>query len=209
MNNEPQNDLVVLVADKNMMFALRGILNRHKPLKIRAITSTIIPNNRHDPGCRNNPQDILRSYFRTHRHALVVLDHQGCGGEHLIREKIETDIETLLSKNGWGDRAAAVVISPELEAWVWSDSPAVDEKLGWKDRSPKLRDWLRKNTDYWATGDAKPSRPKEAVEYALREVIKPRSSSIYMELAKSVSWKNCSDPAFAKLVQTLQKWFGV
>ena len=96
-----------------------------------------------------------------------------------------------------------------MEAWVWSDSPHVAEKLGWSNRLPKLRDWLQKETDFWPAGQVKPARPKEAMEKALREVRKPRSSSIYEELAKSVSLKNCSDPAFAKLTDKLTAWFGV
>lgn len=114
-----------------------------------------------------------------------------------------------MSKNGWGDRAAAIVIEPELEAWVWSISKQVDEKLGWSNRSPKLREWLQRETAFWPADQAKPARPKEAMEKALREVRKPRSSSIFEDLAKSVSLKGCSDPAFAKLTGKLVEWFGV
>ncbi len=36
---------------------------------------------------------------------------------------------------------------------------------------------------------------------------KPRSSAIYRALAESVSFRRCIDPAFQKLVTTLQTWF--
>ncbi len=139
---------------------------------------------------------------------MVLLDHEGSGGEKKQRQELETQIEAVLSKNGWADRAAAIVIEPELEAWVWSNSSQVDEKLGCSNRSPKLREWLQRETEFWPADQAKPDRPKEAMKKALREVRKPRSSSIFEDLAKSVSLKGCRDQAFAKLTNKLQEWFG-
>ena len=205
---ETQQDLVVLAADKDMEFAVRGIVSRHQSLQIRKPNVKFLVHSKHDPGCRNEPEGLIRLYCRSHRHALVLLDHEGSGGEKRKREEIETEIEAVLSKNGWGDRAAAIVIAPELEAWVWSSSSQVDEKLGWQNRSPKLRDWLCENTDFWPAGHEKPARPKEAMQKALYQAGKARSSAIYEELAKAVSWKDCSDPAFAKLTAKLMEWFG-
>ena len=113
---ETQQDLVVLAADKDMEFAVRGIVSHHKSLQIRKLDAKFLVHSKHDPGCRNEPEGILRLYCRSHRYALVLLDHEGSGGEKRKREKIEAEIEAVLSKNGWADRAAAVVIAPELEA---------------------------------------------------------------------------------------------
>ncbi|HEY4589423.1 MAG TPA: hypothetical protein VII86_09345, partial [Thermoanaerobaculia bacterium] len=100
----------------------------------------------------------------------------------------------------------AVVISPELESWVWSDSPHVERALGW-DRGPApLRSWLQEK-GLLEAGAAKPAQPKEAVELALKTVRTPRSSSIYLELARSVSTDRCTDPAFLKLKRCLREWF--
>lgn len=203
-----QQDLVVLAADKDMEFAVRGIVSRYKSLQIRDIDVKYLRHPEHDPGCRSEPEGLLRLYCRSHKYALVLLDHEGSGGEKKTREEIEAGIEAVLCKNGWPDRAAAIVIEPELEAWVWSDSPHVAEKLGWANRPTKLRDWLREKTDYWPAEQIKPARPKEAMKKALREVGKPWSSAIFGELAKTVSLTNCSDPAFAKLTVKLKKWFG-
>jgi hypothetical protein len=112
----------------------------------------------------------------------------------------------ILSQNGWGQRTSAIVIDPELEIWVWSDSPHVDEVLGWSGRQPDLRTWLTQRGSI-TDRNGKPNLPKEATEAALKEVRKPRSSSIYQQLAEKVSLGRCVDPAFIKLKNTLQSWF--
>jgi hypothetical protein len=119
---------------------------------------------------------------------------------------LESEIEEHLSGAGWGDRAAAIVISPELENWVWSDSPHVDRALGWEGRTVPLRDWLREN-GFLDAGAAKPANPKEAVVRALFTARKPFSSSIYFGLAQLVSTDRCTDPAFLKLKRCLREWF--
>ena len=45
------------------------------------------------------------------------------------------------------------------------------------------------------------------MEKILRMKSKPRSSSIYLALAKRVSLQRCQDPAFLKLKTTLASWF--
>ncbi|HEY2289968.1 MAG TPA: hypothetical protein VGM86_04625 [Thermoanaerobaculia bacterium] len=119
---------------------------------------------------------------------------------------LESQLEERLAQSGWEDRAAAVVISPELENWVWSDSPHVERVLGWERGSAPLRGWLQEK-GLLEAGVAKPARPKEAVELALWTVRKPRSSAIYFELAQNVSTDRCTDPAFLKLRRCLCEWF--
>ena len=48
-----------------------------------------------------------------------------------------------------------------------------------------------------------PPRPKEAMEAALRQVRKPRSSAIYLELAQRVSLRGHTEPAFQRFVHPL------
>ncbi len=97
-----------------------------------------------------------------------------------------------------------MAIDPELEAWVWSDSPHVARALCWVDGD--LQQWLAER-DLLTPGQSKPSRPKEAVEKVLRRTHTPRSSSIYRQLASHVSFKRCQDTAFVKLLGTLKTWF--
>jgi len=209
MTNTPtQKDLIVLAADKNMEFAIKGVLNRFKSLAIREVSSDFRVHMENDPGCLVRGHDFLKPFTRKYSHAIIVLDLEGCGQESVKREQLENDIEDRLDKSGWEDRAAAIVIDPELEAWVWSNSPHVDSILGWHGKEPCLRDWLQ-SREYLVPGIIKPVRPKEALEDALRTVRKPRSSSLYLQIAQSVSIDRCIDPSFVKLKKTFQKWFCV
>jgi len=199
-----QRDLVVLVADKNIEFALRGLLSRPQALGIRLPDYTLYVHPERDPGCLRKAAPFLRPYACCFRYALVVLDREGCGRQERTRAELETEIEAGLAGAGWENRAAAVVLDPELEAWIWSDSPEVDRVLGWAELPP-LRTWLR--SQGFTFSAHKPDRPKEAVEAALRFVRRPRSSAIFRELAERVSLERCRDPAFAKLRQCLGNWF--
>lgn len=199
-------DLVVLSADLDIEFALQGVLSRHKALGVRPIQVRFYRHPGRDPGCRTNAHEYLRSFVNTFRHALVVFDLEGSGSETKHRTQIELEIESRLRDNGWNDRAAVVVISPEVEAWVWSDSPHVDRVCGWTDRTPSLREWLALNK-FVATGQTKPSDPKRAFRDALRLVRKQPSAALFKELANTVSLTRCTDPSFEKLRETLQRWF--
>ena len=206
--NKSREDLVVLVADKNMEYSLRGILERPHSLGIKKINFVIYTHPKRDPGCFVDGHNyLLREVTRFH-HALIIFDREGCGRERLTRIELEKEIEIRLSSSGWGDRASAIVIDPELENWIWSDSPEVDATLGWQGISTPLRTWL-KEKNLLADHSLKPSPPKKAFEDALKQVRKPRSASIYKQIADKVSLKRCQDPAFLKLKGTLADWFAV
>ena len=205
MSPVPQKDLIILVADKNMEFAVRGILTRLEALGIRDITYDLYVHPERDPGCLNRGHDFLRPFFKSHARALMLLDHHGCGHESATSESLECEIENRLAQSGWKD-CAAIVISPELENWAWSDSPHVDTILGWEGRKPDLKCWLVEN-GHWVDGESKPRIPKEALEAAIRLVRKQRSSSLYRDLASKVSLDRCEDRSFTKLKTTLKAWF--
>ncbi|HEY0553853.1 MAG TPA: hypothetical protein VGG20_06265 [Thermoanaerobaculia bacterium] len=202
----PRKDLILLVADKNMEASLRGLLSRSQSLKCRPVTFDLYVHPERDPGCLLRGHDFLRPFASRYERALVLLDHEGCGREAVVRSGLESELEERLGDAGWGDRAAAVVISPELENWVWSDSPHIDRALGWTSSEISLRDWLMEK-GFLSAGAIKPLKPKEAVEVVLRTARKPRSSSIYLDLAKLVGTDRCTDPAFQKLRRCLQEWF--
>ncbi|MEJ5276988.1 MAG: hypothetical protein WHU94_13845, partial [Thermogemmata sp.] len=65
-------DLVVLVADKNMEHALKGILGRPAALHIRPITFDIFIHPRRDPGVLNYAPNFLRLHMAKYRYALVL-----------------------------------------------------------------------------------------------------------------------------------------
>lgn len=198
-------DLVVLAADVSIEAALQGILGRPKAIGMRRVTYDTRAHPRRDPGCRLQAHEFLSPLRSLYRHALVVFDREGSGSTEPTLG-MEDRLRGLLYANGWESRSDVLVIDPELEVWVWSDSPRVDEALHWARGRPPLRAWLR-SRGYWPMGQAKPTAPKAAVLAALREVGIPPSSSIYLRLATSVSVERCSDPAFGRLRSRLRAWF--
>jgi hypothetical protein len=202
-----RQDLAVLVPDKDIEATLQALLKRPEALAIRAVSFRIYVNTDRDPGCLLRPQTILHAGLaKQFAHALVVFDHDGCGQEDKPREELEAQAVDILRAAGWEDRAEAVVIDPELENWVWSDSPHVATGLGWPDSLNALCAWLQEQ-GLWNPDYAKPADPKACVERVRRHVLKPRSSAMYGQLAASVSTSRCTDPAFAKLKRILHGWF--
>ena len=103
-------------------------------------------------------------------------------------QELQETLNLTFASSEWGSRARAIVLVPELEAWIWSDSPEIDMVAGWKNRDPGLRPWLIEQG--WLQEEMiKPVRPKEAFEAALREARKPRSASLYQQIAGSVSFR--------------------
>ena len=203
-----ESDLVVLVSDKDMEWALRGLFSRPAALGIRPLRYEIYVHPERDPGCLRNGHTFLRSMSRRFAYAMVMFDHEGCGREKNACEQIERDVVDSLERSGWESRAAAIVLSPELEVWLWSDSPEVDRCLGWWGKQPDLRTYLTEQ-GIWPGGALKPADPKKATELSLRKVKKPRSSSLYKQIAESVSLKRCGDPAFNRFLTILRSWFPV
>lgn len=208
MSQGSQHDLQVLTADKDTEHALRGLFGRPEALGVRPFTYEMTVHPHKDPGCVG-AAEFLRPFAKKSLYALVVFDREGSGREHeSSREEIEQAIERELDNNGWRDRAAVIVLDPEIESWVWSPSPHVDEALGWAQRSPGLRDWLT-TKKYLREGETKPVRPKEAMRAALREVRRPPSAALFEQIASKVSVKHCRDPSFMKLRAVLQRWFAI
>lgn len=202
---EYPRDLVVLVADADMAEAVRGLLRRPESLGIGKLAWRVVTHAMHDAGCRTAASAELRRFQSEFKQAVVMFDHSGCGDQR-PREVIQREVEAGLARNGWRNRAKAIVIEPELEAWVWSRSRHVPELLGWTAGYPALRSWLERN-GLWRTGESKPIDPKGAMRRALRQMNLQPSARRFAELAGAVSLQRCSDPAFNEFTRTLRKWF--
>lgn len=199
-------DLIVLTADKNTEFLLRGLLPRIPVIeKTRSFSFDIYPHIHKDAGVFNTAHEFLRPFSDQYQYTMVVFDHEGCGHEHISREEMEKKTEDLLSANGWPDRAGVLVISPEIENWVWVHRSHIERAISW-DIELNIYTWLHKK-NLKDPASAKPSRPKEAFEAALFCAATPRSSSIYLELAEKASYRNCADPAFLKMLALMRNWF--
>lgn len=200
-------DLLIVVADRNMEAAVAGILSRPQALRIRPISFDIRAHPHRDSGCCYEGLEFLSVFRDRYQRAVLVFDREGSGREAERPEDVERDLETQLAAAGWQDRAAVLVLDPELESWVWSDSPHVASELGWTAGMRDLRVWLEGH-GFWRVAAAKPTRPKEAMEAVLRYNKKQRSSSVFRRLAEKVSFKRCTDRSFLKLTGCLQRWFG-
>lgn len=203
----PLTDLIVLVPDSNMKAAMEGLFTRASALQITQPSYRILVHPNRDSGCRLQGHELLRTMQRDYRYALLMFDLDGCGVTGTPRTALEAKVETALAAVGWKERSKSVVIAPELDVWVWSDSPWVDRILGWESRTPSLHKWLP-TQGFTFADTGKPDHPKEAMEKALRVSRKPRSSSLYRQLAEKVSIDRCVDPAFLKLKSCLRNWFG-
>lgn len=206
----PEFDLVVLTADKDAEFALRGLLSRPARLAMRPIRAHYLTQYPRDGGCFRTCHDLLRGHIRRAGHALVMLDWEGCGRETTqSRSSVETEIEERMKANGWDRRVAAVVIDPELESWVWSRSGRLSQELGWPVALGDLRDWLETQHFRLAEPTRKPERPKEAFRAVLRACQRKPSAAIFEDLAAKLPLEPCADEALAKLKTTLSGWFPV
>ncbi len=201
-------DLIVLVADADAEWTIRTLLDTRAPaLHIRQINSKVIRDPGRDPGVYLRAQDLLQPYLNQAAYALVMLDREGSGREAKMSAlAMEQDLENRLQESGWRTpngqpRAAAVVLDPELEVWVWSRSPHVAAALGLDENSLAA---VLQQVDRLPNG--KPKRPKQAMLTALRAGRKPHSPQVFQELARNVSLQ-AHERAFDKLRHTLQTWF--
>ena len=197
-------DLVCLVADKNMEAAIEQLFKRPESLGTRVFKPKIVMHPEHDSGCFHNSEKVLK-YYLSAEHALIILDYDWGGVPASNGSELEDMLEHSLNnryEEGW---ARAVVIEPELEAWVFSTSPHVAKILGWPSNQD-LRFFLT-SSDLWMPEEPKPSDPKAALEAALGQKRIPRSSSIYRQLAERVGTKSCTDRSFVRLKSLLKGWF--
>ena len=206
MNSGTQpRDLIVLAADKHISACVETLLQeRRRELAIRAISFDIHRHPHSDPGCRTSAAEFLRPFINRYRYALVVFDHRGCGSSERP-DVIRREVAGQLERNGWRD-SKAIAIVPELETWIWSPSKETARVLGWGHGFRPLRDWLREQ-NLWPAGHGKPIEPKKALEQAIRQKKKVRSSALFREVAAVSAFDECTDPAFGELRTTLRTWF--
>ncbi len=197
------HDLVFLVADKSMEFTLRGALSRPAALGIRPITIEFIVDINHDGGVRTKGPELLALKRKAARHAVMLLDHEGSGASDdsfALEAALDARLRPL-----WGVNGKTIVITPELDVWMWGSDNVLKPVLDWTEPQ-SIREWLH-TRGFTFTAENKPTRPKEAMEAVLKKLRQPQSASLYEAIATKVSLARCSDPAFQKLRTQLQTWF--
>lgn len=117
-------DLVVLVADKNMHFALRGALGRPDAMGTRAIDHEFRTHIGRDGGVRTTGVELLLRDRCRFARALLVVDLEGSGARP---DQTAEDLERVLDQElhaQWGPHAKAIVIAPEVDIWLGLRPPA-------------------------------------------------------------------------------------
>lgn len=197
-------DLVLLVADKNMQATLRGVLARPQAMGIKAISFDIRVHPGRDGGSRTTGASILAVERGRFDHALLIFDLVGSGARTDDPVMLEQQLDAHLGAQ-WADRAKAIVIAPELDAWLWGADSALREVFRWPLDQP-IRQWLLER-GFQFDGAGKPAQPKEALEAIVRIHRQARSSALYEKVAGKLSLKRCRDAAFVRMRTQLQRWF--
>lgn len=192
-------DLVLLVADKDAEQTLKALLEeRRRSIGIRSIQYDIFIHPERDSGVCNGCVKFLRPYINQYNYALVTFDYEGSGCTS-SPQQMERELEAQLQTAGWQDRAAVVVIAPELENWVFASSHHVIRVIANGNQQIYM--------NHLGSVPSKPQRPKETMRQIMREAKVQWSSALFYELARSVSLRGCTDRAFDKLVKALRDWF--
>jgi hypothetical protein len=135
-------DLIVLTADKDMQQLLSGLLPRMPKVyasEVRTFSYDIKVHPLHDCGYKGYG-DFLRVFAQNYAYAIVLLDYEG-SGFHGSPADLAQAIENDVAQNGWQEKNACIVIEPELENWVWVNSPHLAEAIDWASIED-LHQWL-------------------------------------------------------------------
>ncbi len=197
-------DLILLVPDKNTEYTVRGALSRPEALGIRTLDFEVLVEQGRDGGVRRRGSQLLGVQHGRFSHALLLLDYEGSGspvGPVELEAQLDGSLRAL-----WGDRAKAIVIYPEVDAWMWGAETHLRSAVDWR-FSEGIRAWLESQSFVFAP-DGKPLRPKEALTAAFRRAQVPRSSALYEQVARNISLTRCTDEAFLRLRSSVVRWFG-
>ena len=206
-------DLLFYVADGNMKEAIRGFMERDAlqqrvgcgPIDFDARRDIKVAKGQNDPGVYTRGAELLRPFSGEYRHAVVIVDEEweGSPGAAAIRGRVDGHLRAV----GWDASGLALVVCPEADVWLWTDTDHTAQALGWASWT-ELSAALRQ-AEWLADGEVKPVRPKEAAEWALFEGPQDikRSSALYRRVTSKVSTRRCTDGSVEALLATLQTWF--
>lgn len=158
-----------------------------------------------DPGVYTRAAELLRPFAGEYRHIVLIVDEEWDGSPGA--DEIRTRLQAHLAAVGWTDTGLALVVRPEADIWLWTDTDHTAQALGWpgwSELSQALRaeNWLQEES-------IKPERPKEAAEWALKHGVEniKRSSALYRRVTSKVAVSRCTDDSVEALIATLQTWF--
>lgn len=201
-----KRDLIVLCADLQWKITLETICNRHQSLGLRGPLNfeVIHVPGKTDGSMRREGPELLRQFRPRFEHGLLVLDWEGCGARGTVHETCKQLDEQISST--WGSKGRALVVEPELEAWIigghvhFSLLPGLEKVRAYQ--------WLKTN-GYWPDGAPKPARPKESIEKLFHTHRVRRTSASYKKIVEHVSLdpNRCRCESYQTFVKLLQDWF--
>jgi hypothetical protein len=204
-----RKDLFVLAADDNMKGVIGELLRRPQSLGIHEIAFEVRRHPQSDPGVFRDAPEFLRGVARSAERFLVLLDFAWQRPRDMNSpETLRQDLEERLRRAGLeADRCRVLIFAPELEAWLFGDSPHAAAALGFE--TPEEFRRLLREAGLWSPEEPEPSEPKKAVELALRARRRPRSTAVYRAIARQASLQpeRCRDHTFREFVVTLRGWF--
>jgi hypothetical protein len=189
---------------------LRGFFGRdqfHTRLRCAPFVYETIVAPTKDPGVYNAARELLRPFERTESHAVVLVDAawEGSPGADAIRSRVEGQLE------GAWKNSAVIVLDPELEVWFWRDHPELGRVLNLpkQHRTRSIRELLPAiGPASWPSGQAKPTDPKEALQFLRKsKQYRADSSNAVFKRVAELSTQGCTDPAFQRLATALRTWF--
>lgn len=207
--------LAILVPDGAYPLVLQEFLDgRAKSLGLRRVPFVI----KNDPFRDSSREavDLLRPFQRQSSHAMIIRDLHGSGWESRGAHALESSLKEGMVRSGWAEnQCCAIVVEPEIEAWMRFDSTHIHrlvrerarKKLEWDDLllKPLIDEIIVKNGGSGV--DGKPLNPKEVFEDVLRYFGIQRSNALYGQLARAESLKGCVVPSFQRLTSKLKAWF--
>lgn len=210
-------DLFVHCPDIMWDAVLSEILARHESLGTRRLRFQVRRNSGDgDGGLRRRAHEYVRETSRLADRLLVIFDRHGCGepaGRSAAEIEAALDAE-LATALGATDRACAVVVDPEIEAWVIRGH-AQFGVLGSAAAGVDARQWFAREVPrgstapYWPDGLDKPPDPKAAIEAFLAAHGVKFSAANYRKLARvtGLRTEGCRAASFHRFVATLRRWF--
>ena len=201
-----KKDLVVLAADKDMEHALKGLFTRPEALDIRPIQVDILVHPQHDPACARRGVAFLSNLSERYRHGLLMFDHKGSGREQESAQDIQRSLDAEFSRSAWGDRAKD---DCSVTGARGVDLDRIPSRRGRHrmEGPPPAAPSLVGAASLAGAERSQAHAPKEAFQAALRESRRPRSASLYQQIATRVSLRHCTDQSFLEFKTVLRRWF--
>jgi len=203
-------DLLVYVADADVMAFLRSILNKHEALGTRSFSFDIERHPQRDAGMVQSGAELARMKKGLYSRALLMWDHHGSGRDHRQSpQDVSKEIQRKLDVFTWEGISAAIVLVPEFEQWVWYCEAAIAAHF--KVAAEQLQRWVDERAQSVGKSPQylKTAAPKELFEHLIRErlrkTISPRDFEGIGRGAGVNKLKECD--SFKLMSAALQLWF--